>query len=163
MDEPTNHLDIPSREALERALAEFHGTIIAVSHDRYFLDKLATEILHFENGVATYHTGSYTDFYAVHHLKQSVKEEPPSKKRPAVTRSKPGARSSAKPRRSLEEIEQEIKTLENELSDLAERLSVASSDWRPEQYAQIGGRQEEISSLLETLYREWHIAASESD
>jgi ATP-binding cassette subfamily F protein 3 len=164
MDEPTNHLDIPSREALEQALAEFTGTIITVSHDRYFLDKLATEILHFEDGVATYHTGTYTDFYAVHHLKQTVKEEPPPKKRPALTRSKSGAGSSAKQRRRpLEEIEQEIKTLENELADLSERLCNASSDWRPEQYAEISGKQDEISSLVEALYREWQIAAIESD
>jgi ATP-binding cassette, subfamily F, member 3 len=163
MDEPTNHLDIPSREALEQALAQFPGTIITVSHDRYFLDKLATEILHFENGAATYHTGSYTDFYAVHHLKQPVKEEPPPKKRVVVTRSKSGAGSSTKQRRgSLEELEQEIKTLENELAGLAEKLANASSDWRPEQYAEISGRQGEIAALLEALYGEWQTAASES-
>ena len=163
MDEPTNHLDIPSREALERALAEFAGTIITVSHDRYFLDKLATEILHFDNGIATYHTGSYTDFYAVHHLKQSVKEEPRSTKRPAVTRSKPRSGSSAKPRpRAIDEIEQEIKTLENDLADLSERLGNASSDWRPEQYAEISDRQKHISSRLEALYGEWQTAAIES-
>lgn len=163
MDEPTNHLDIPSREALEQALAEFTGTIITVSHDRYFLDKLATEILHFEDGLSTYHTGSYTDFYAVHHLKQSVKEEPPQKKRPAVARAKPAAGSSSKQRRrSLEDIEGEIKTLETELADLSGKLSDASSDWRPEQYAEIGSRQDEISSRLEDLYKEWQTAAIES-
>jgi ATP-binding cassette subfamily F protein 3 len=164
MDEPTNHLDIPSREALEQALAEFTGTIITVSHDRYFLDKLATEILHFEDGVATYHTGSYTDFYTVHHLKQTVKEEPPAKKRTSVTRSKARVDSSAKQRRrSLDAIEQDIKTLENELADLSERLSNASSDWRPEQYAEISGRQGEISSLLEAFYKEWHAAAAATE
>jgi ATP-binding cassette subfamily F protein 3 len=162
MDEPTNHLDIPSREALEQALGEFTGTIITVSHDRYFLDKLATEILHFENGTSTYHTGTYSDFYAVHHLYQSVKEEPQQKKRSAATR-KPAAGSSPKQRhRSLEEIEGEIKTLETELADLSEKLSSASSDWRPEQYSEIGARQDEISSRLEELYKEWQIAAIES-
>lgn len=164
MDEPTNHLDIPSREALEQALVQFTGTIITVSHDRYFLDKLATEILHFEDGLATYHTGSYTDFYAVHHLKQTVKEEPAPKKRSPVTRSKPRADSPAKQRRRPpEEIEREIKTLENELAELSSKLSNASSDWRPEQYSEIGGRQNEISSLLEALYREWQSAAIDSD
>jgi len=164
MDEPTNHLDIPSREALERALSEFPGTIIAVSHDRYFLDKLATEILHFENGIATYHTGSYTDFYAVHHLKQTMKEESLTKKRSGVNKSKSRAGLSAKPRhRPVEEIESEIKTLENELAELSEKLANVTSNWRPEQYAEIGGRQDEISSLLETLYREWQTAASETE
>lgn len=64
LDEPTNHLDIPSREALENALEEYPGTIIAVSHDRYFLDKIATQILSFEENksVEIYH-GNYTEFH----------------------------------------------------------------------------------------------------
>jgi ATP-binding cassette, subfamily F, member 3 len=161
MDEPTNHLDIPSREALERALAEFSGTIITVSHDRYFLDKLATEILYLENGLALYHTGSYSDFYAVHHLKQPVSREtrrrPPPKPARSPARSSPNHR-----RRSAEQIEQEIKMLEDELTELTTTLSSASSDWRPEQYARIGERQGEISSLLETLYREWQAEATTS-
>ncbi|HSQ21060.1 MAG TPA: ABC-F family ATP-binding cassette domain-containing protein, partial [Blastocatellia bacterium] len=161
MDEPTNHLDIPSREALEQALAEYQGTIITVSHDRYFLDKLATEILHFEDGIATYHTGSYSDFYAVHHFKQTVNEEPAPKKRPATTPAKSRARVPAKERRRpVEDIEQEIKMLENELAELSEKLSSASSDWRPELYAEINNRQQEISADLEKLYFEWQDAAA---
>src|SRR5204863_1543219 len=104
MDEPTNHLDIPSREALEQALSEYPGTIITVSHDRYFLDKLATEILHFENGSATYHNGSYSDFYAVHHLKQTVVEEPVTKKRPASNPAKSRAGNPVLKRRSADNI-----------------------------------------------------------
>jgi len=161
MDEPTNHLDIPSREALERALAEFPGTIITVSHDRYFLDKLATEILYFEGGAATYHTGSYSDFYAVHHLKQVVKAEPTEKKRSSPAAAKARTTAPAKERRRpAEEIEQEIRTLEDELEELSQKLANASSDWRPEQYAEIGERQEAITSLLEGLYREWQLASS---
>jgi ATP-binding cassette subfamily F protein 3 len=161
MDEPTNHLDIPSREALEQALAEYPGTIITVSHDRYFLDKLSTEILHFEGGVATYHTGRYSDFYAVHHLNQPVTEAPAPRKRRTATPAKPRvAPSDKQKRRPAEEIEQEIRMLENELGELSQKLSNASSDWRPEQYAEIGKRQEDISSLLEMLYREWQAAAS---
>ncbi|PYT03583.1 MAG: hypothetical protein DMF60_17885 [Acidobacteria bacterium] len=160
MDEPTNHLDIPSREALERALAEYPGTIITVSHDRYFLDKLATEIQHFENGLATYHTGSYSDFYAIHHLKQPASTQAAPKRRPPSKAAKSPARSPATSRRrSAEELEQEIKNLESELAELTQTLSRASSDWRPEQYAQIGVRQEEISSRLEELYGEWQAAA----
>ena len=164
MDEPTNHLDIPSREALEQALAEYPGTIITVSHDRYFLDKLATEILHFEGGIATYHTGSYSDFYAVHHQQQAVTEVPPQRKRRAASPAKPRVGTTPKERRRpVEEIEQEIKTLENELAEFSEKLSNPSSDWRPEQYAEIGKRQEEISSLLEELYREWQAASSQPE
>jgi len=159
MDEPTNHLDIPSREALEAALAQFPGTIITVSHDRYFLDKLATEILHFENGAATYHNGSYSDFYAVHHLKQTISEKPYVKKQLPAKLRKDRAGSSAR-HRSAEDIEHEVKVLETELGELAEKLSNASADWRPEQYAEIGSRQEEISSLLEALWSELEAAVA---
>src|SRR6185295_18190175 len=137
MDEPTNHLDIPSREALEQALSEYAGTVIMVSHDRYFLDKLASEILHFENGAATYHTGSYSDFYADHHVSQAnvesvtQREAPPKATRPA----KPKARKQ--PRRTITDIEEQIHALETELADLTELLANPPADWRAEQYAGI--------------------------
>ena len=64
LDEPTNHLDIPSRESLETALEEYTGTVIVVSHDRYFLDKIATQILSFErDGSTLQFNGNYTDFH----------------------------------------------------------------------------------------------------
>src|SRR5207253_3238622 len=64
LDEPTNHLDIPAREALEAALDEFPGTIVVVSHDRYFLDKIVTQIISFEpDGRVLEHNGNYTDFH----------------------------------------------------------------------------------------------------
>ncbi|HSB09059.1 MAG TPA: ABC-F family ATP-binding cassette domain-containing protein [Blastocatellia bacterium] len=158
MDEPTNHLDIPSREALERALGEYSGTVIMVSHDRYFLDKLATEILHFENGRATYHAGSYSDFYAVHHVRQSVSEESAPKKRGSVKAPK-RQKSEKQQRRPVEEIERQIAALEEELAALSRSLSNPSSEWRPEQYAHIGSRQQEIARSLEALYIEWQQAA----
>jgi ATP-binding cassette, subfamily F, member 3 len=64
LDEPTNHLDIPSREALEAALDEFPGTIITVSHDRYFLDRIATQILAFEENQTTeIYDGNYSEYH----------------------------------------------------------------------------------------------------
>ena len=63
LDEPTNHLDIPSRESLENALEEYDGTIVAVSHDRFFLDKIANQMLSFESdGSVISFDGNYTDF-----------------------------------------------------------------------------------------------------
>lgn len=64
LDEPTNHLDIPSREALEAALDAFDGTIITVSHDRYFLDRIATQIMSFaENREVEIFDGNYSEFH----------------------------------------------------------------------------------------------------
>lgn len=64
LDEPTNHLDIPSREALEEALAAYEGTIITISHDRYFLDRVATQILSLDGaGKAEHYDGDYTAYH----------------------------------------------------------------------------------------------------
>jgi ATP-binding cassette subfamily F protein 3 len=64
LDEPTNHLDIPSREALEEALAAYEGTIITISHDRYFLDRVATQILALDGaGDAEHYNGDYTGYH----------------------------------------------------------------------------------------------------
>src|SRR6266576_2230190 len=64
LDEPTNHLDIPSREALEEALQAYEGTIITISHDRYFLDRVATQILALDGeGGAEHYNGDYTEYH----------------------------------------------------------------------------------------------------
>jgi ATP-binding cassette subfamily F protein 3 len=64
LDEPTNHLDIPSREALEEALDAFEGTIITISHDRYFLDRVATQILALDGaGKVEHYNGDYTEYH----------------------------------------------------------------------------------------------------
>src|SRR5205814_2779002 len=60
LDEPTNHLDIPGREVLEEALADYGGTVLVVSHDRYFLDQIVTKILHLHDGHAELHAGNYS-------------------------------------------------------------------------------------------------------
>src|SRR5882672_1436453 len=64
LDEPTNHLDIPSREALEEALQAYEGTILTISHDRYFLDRVATQILALDgDGGAEHYDGDYTEYH----------------------------------------------------------------------------------------------------
>jgi ATP-binding cassette subfamily F protein 3 len=158
LDEPTNHLDIPSREALERALTEYSGTIITVSHDRYFLDRIATEILHFEDRTATYHTGSYSDYYAIRHAKSEVTQEAPPKRRQPVRNEKPRSGAATR-KRPVQEIEKEIAALEAELSELSNKLSNPTSDWGPERYSDLGLRQNEITSSLNKLYEEWETAA----
>jgi len=92
LDEPTNHLDIPSREALEEALDAYEGTILTISHDRYFLDRVATQILALDGaGVAEHYDGDYTEY---HDWKAAGKEVP------SPTSSVPGPR--AQPDRSSE-------------------------------------------------------------
>ena len=74
MDEPTNHLDIESREALENALSDYDGTMIMVSHDRYFINKLADRILYLTpNGVESY-SGDYDSLWHAKRLRQNRKQ-----------------------------------------------------------------------------------------
>ncbi|GAH44450.1 unnamed protein product, partial [marine sediment metagenome] len=63
LDEPTNHMDIPSREAIEESLSLFKGTILVVSHDRYFLDKIATSIVEIRNGKFYPFYGNFSEFW----------------------------------------------------------------------------------------------------
>ena len=75
LDEPTNHLDIPSREALEEALSAYEGTIVTISHDRYFLDRVATQILALDGvGGAEHYDGDYTEY---HDWKLGIRESSP--------------------------------------------------------------------------------------
>jgi ATP-binding cassette, subfamily F, member 3 len=64
LDEPTNHLDLASREVLENALAHFPGTIVFISHDRYFINRIATRVVHVDHGTLTSYLGSYDDYLA---------------------------------------------------------------------------------------------------
>jgi len=85
LDEPTNHLDIPSREALEAALEAYEGTIVTISHDRFFLDRVATQILALDGeGQVEHYNGDYTEY----HNWKAAKSEPP-----AVAGEPPAARS----------------------------------------------------------------------
>jgi ATP-binding cassette, subfamily F, member 3 len=81
LDEPTNHLDIPSREALEAALAEFDGTILCVSHDRYFLDHFAEKIFAIENSTIKIYLGDFSDYREKFlSIQEAAKLQTPKKK-----------------------------------------------------------------------------------
>jgi len=161
LDEPTNHLDIPSREALEGALADFAGTIIVVSHDRYFLGKLASEVLELAGGLATHTYGGYLEFYEASHprpdksakkatAKQSSERSAKVPDRPKVSRRKG---------RSQAEIEQEISSVESELADISDKLAQPSSSLDFQQMGELGTRHNSVTCRLEALYREWEAAA----
>jgi ATP-binding cassette subfamily F protein 3 len=79
LDEPTNHLDIPSREALEEALEAYEGTIVTISHDRYFLDRVATQILALDGARnAEHYNGDYTEYHDWRAARLKVSSEPQS-------------------------------------------------------------------------------------
>ena len=164
MDEPTNHLDIGSCEALENALLGFDGTIVAVSHDRYFINRIATRIIELaperENGMIDYPLESYDDAFTEYmRIRESrnmmlssarkITEVTDSKAEyEEKKREKARARSEEKRR---ERAESKITELEAELEALdAELFGDAASDYV--RAAKIEERKAEIEEQLLELY-----------
>ena len=166
LDEPTNHLDLAARESLETALKEFDGTILFVSHDRYFIRALAGKIWEIENGAITQFVGSYDEFTA---YKTSVKpveipiqktneRVPVPTESPAQTsyhRSKEERAQDAKRRARIKKIEDDISALEMEDAELNASLSRPEVTGDFALLTQKCTRLEEIKALLDALYAEY--------
>ena len=130
LDEPTNHLDIISREALEMALTCYEGTIFMVSHDRYFINRLADRIYYMENGGVTEYVGNYDDFTArraserVTAAPETSAVSPEKEKRVNdYKQRKEAAAAERRRRKQIENAENDIERLEAELATLNERMS----------------------------------------
>src|ERR1700736_6780062 len=110
LDEPTNHLDIPAQEMLEEALQDFEGTIVFVSHDRYFIDAIATRLWVVGDGVVTMHLGNYTDLERRRQRasRPVIASEPPSGR----TARPPKSGRPAKAEPSVDGVEDRIDELE---------------------------------------------------
>ncbi|MBI3244788.1 MAG: ABC-F family ATP-binding cassette domain-containing protein [Chloroflexi bacterium] len=149
LDEPTNHLDIPSQEILEAVLADFEGTILLVSHDRFLIDALATQIWSLEAGRLETFKGSYREFVEFRSRKSEVESQETKddrrktkddKKRAAVAnRPSPEERRRAQ---KTEELELIIESLEKRLAELSAELEAAGADVAKvrtlgEEYAQV--------------------------
>ena len=163
LDEPTNHLDIGSREALETAVAAFDGTVIAVSHDRYFIDRVATRIVELdraaEGGVTEYPVGDAESAYREYmRLREAGKVMPEQPAAPTVSRQKElfeanrraasEARSQAKRK---ERAQQRIPEIESELSALETELyTTAAQDYV--RAGEIEQRKAELEEELLALY-----------
>ncbi len=184
LDEPTNHLDIPSRESLENALEEYDGTIIAVSHDRFFLDKIANQMLSFENnGTVLNYDGNYTEF---HDWKLEVQPGTQATRLPVEPprhggMSVPGAVATgdSKPKdqktttnslskNQLNQLEKRIKQIESEIPTLeseAEKLTAQMTDPKiATDYARLAEVTEKLSETetrIKSLYEEWETAAEQ--
>jgi ATP-binding cassette subfamily F protein 3 len=165
MDEPTNHLDIWSREALERSLNEFEGTVLVVSHDRYFLNRVADRLIHIASGRARVIEGDYETFQ---HLIQKEKErdqKPAAKAAAAPDRPKPAAASgqSERPKRKFPyrkaaDIEREIGELEREVNEIEDLLGQPAT-WRdPVKAVGTQDRHIQLKGKLEQLYQHWETA-----
>ena len=161
LDEPTNHLDLPARESLEEALKAFDGTLLFVSHDRYFIRALAGKILKLEDGEATEFNGSYDDYMGYKSASKAAEKKlepvpaPSVSQKDSAYRSKEERAAEAKRRTRIKKIEEEISALEEE----SERINAELAD--PAVTANFAlltekcNRLEEIKQLLDELYAEY--------
>lgn len=172
LDEPTNHLDIPSREALEDALDAYQGTIIAVSHDRFFLDKISTQIFSFEDdgGIEVY-DGNYSEFHDWKIRPSSVVNRPlPKAETPSIiqttdneplTTDKLSKNQRQKIESRIAEIEKEISTREEELAGLSFRMSLPEIASNHAKLQEITDEFQKTESLIQSLYKEWENLSEE--
>lgn len=168
LDEPTNHLDIPSREALEEAILTYDGTLIVISHDRYFLNKVINRILELEeNGVNEY-LGNYN--YYVEKKKNPQRFE--HFESLAGGKTKTQINEEKKKKRALEKEEKEkqkkIKSLEDEISKkeqdlekLQEELCKEEIYSNPEESERVNKEIKSVQQTIENLYEEWETLAEE--
>ena len=131
LDEPTNHLDLMSREALEEALKEFDGTLLFVSHDRRFIEAIATSVTCIENGTLTTFAGNYPAFLESRKTKpQELPAPPPAKKVDSESyRSKEERARQAQRRNRISEIEKRLEQIETEMGVLNEALVTFAADF----------------------------------
>ncbi|HEX8179544.1 MAG TPA: ABC-F family ATP-binding cassette domain-containing protein [Pyrinomonadaceae bacterium] len=183
LDEPTNHLDIPSREALEEALDAYDGTIITISHDRYFLDRIATQILALDGqGGAEHYDGDYTEYHdwkaarrvaATAAKAEQAKPAGATAKQSVPATAQAGGRKKAKtdgnktgrpktPTRTPEMIESEIARTEQRLATLTDELSRPEVARDAARVATLNDEYRTADERLRTLYEEWERSAAET-
>jgi len=161
LDEPTNHLDLQSRQFLEEILGEFEGTLLFVSHDRYFIDSLATKVWVIEDGVLIPYFGNYTEYRT---RKRPIVLDAPavSEKKPVAAAKTPpsSAKSSAKKSgkvkvRTVEDVERDIEQSEAQVKAVEEALAQAALNADAAQLTRLSADYEQVRARLEELLAEW--------
>ncbi|MBR2990880.1 MAG: ABC-F type ribosomal protection protein [Solobacterium sp.] len=151
LDEPTNHLDIPGKEALEASLSGFTGTLLFVSHDRYFISRLATSILVLDGDGARFYPLTYSEYME----KQEAPEEPIQTEKPAVQKPERTEMSPESRRREIKRIEEQITETE---ALLEEKRELRFDEEYYHDYRKMNELEEEIDTIhnkLEHMYEQW--------
>ena len=151
LDEPTNHLDIDSREVLEETLAKFNGTILFVSHDRYFIRKVATKIMILDKSSMKLYPMNYDDYLEERKKgtveKPIVKNPKPAKVTPPKQPKKPNNKFK------IAKVEEEIFELEDKLKNINEEM--ASNNDNAEKLYELFQKKESLESKLKDCYELW--------
>ncbi|MFW6068434.1 MAG: ribosomal protection-like ABC-F family protein [Chloroflexota bacterium] len=164
LDEPTNHLDIPAQEVLQQVLESFEGTILLVSHDRYLVDHLATQIWQLHEGYLEVFEGPYAAFIADRNGQETL-EEAKQEAQPAEETSdapKPLSKNERRRlRQALQELEEQIGAAEYELEQLAQATQEATQAEHFDKIRSLSLEYAATEQKLESLMREWEQLAQE--
>ena len=158
LDEPTNHLDIISKEALENALSDYDGTVLFVSHDRYFIKKIATSCLVIENDKVSYYPDGYKDYIDAKAVSEKIeKDEKPKEETKSLKDIK------KRPKYSISKLEDEISKMEEFLEEKR------ALRYEPEYYQDMTKMREldeeidDIHNQIHALEEKWEEAMLESE
>jgi ATP-binding cassette, subfamily F, member 3 len=163
LDEPTNHLDIQSRETLEEMLTAYDGTVVFVSHDRFFIDRVATRVWDIAEGKLVPYLGNYSDA-ARQKSKMSVPEPSAARRAPAPVaeiaperspKRRTGQGSESRLQKQLASAEREISRLEARLNDLSDAVAIAGVDGHRERLERLGVEYADAERQLDGAYQLW--------
>ena len=150
LDEPTNHLDIASREWVEAAIEEFEGTLLFVSHDRYFIEKFAERIWLLQDGMIRDFPCGYQKYRSILEHEAAARAEVPAAPKPKKEKPKGGTKDAEKRLRALE---REIEKQEQSIASLDKRIEEAASDYQ--ELTRLLGEKEEQEAALMELMEQW--------
>lgn len=170
LDEPTNHLDMASKEILENAINNYTGTVLYVSHDRYFINQTASRILELTNTKLINYLGNYdyyeekkeelTATFAPKEEKANAEKTTSSNKQDYLERKAEAARIR-KLKNDISKVEEKIKKYEDRLNELDEMVADPSVSTNSAKLNEIGKEQNEISDKLDKLMEEWEILSDQ--
>lgn len=160
LDEPTNHLDIAAREWIEDAVESYDGTLLFVSHDRYFINRFATRIWELAGETITDYPMGFAQYRQMKAQEEAAKTEPPKPVKVKAERPARGNRAQQNARRQLTICEREIAKAEEEIAALERDMEAAACDY--EKLTELTAVREEAQAKLEALYERWEQLSEES-
>ena len=165
LDEPTNHLDMDSREVLEDALENFPGTILAISHDRYFINRFADKVCVLESGGVKEYLGNYDDYFEKINREQAPDSEYAGMTRTAMEKEKRKSREEEKRikerKLALANAEKAIAAAEDEAADLEMQLADPATYADPDKAARLAKAYQAKKEEIDRLYAEWEAMEAE--
>jgi len=160
LDEPTNHLDMDSREVLEGALEDFTGTILAVSHDRYFINRYATKVIEMSADGVTEFAGNYDDYLEKKRKMEAGKDEAaPVRTKTEIEKEKRKQRLMRESKKALKQriaaLEADIAATEELIEELEAKMGDPATYQNEKTAAQVARDHQTAQEKLEALYEEW--------